>query len=110
MKTPVVNVYVRKDRVPVGLNEDGLRFGDVYSVLAETASGRRWIHRDVQDLDVADRLVVRVRAAGVINTAYWVETYPVYGSKAWEIEDSERHAQLQVAIYQGDQEAIERLS
>lgn len=111
MKTQVIKAGVRKDRVPVGFNEDGDIFGDEFAVVAESPTGRRWVHREAfAKVEVAGRVARRVEAAGVINLEHWVETYPVYGSAAWEVEDGERAANLRFALQAGDAEAIERFS
>jgi hypothetical protein len=111
MKTKVIHAGVRRDRVPVAQNEDGPVFGDEFVVVAESATGRRWVHK--QDFDTAEgaeRLAARVEKARVIDLTHWVETYPVYGSSAWEVEDGERHLNLLHAIHSGDREGIERYS
>ena len=111
MKAQVIHAGVRADRVPVGFNEDGEIFGDEFVVVAESSTGRRWVHREAfAKAEFAERLAARVQAAGVISLEHWVETYPVYGSAAWEVEDGERAANLRFALQRGDAEAIERFS
>jgi fermentation-respiration switch protein FrsA (DUF1100 family) len=114
MKTPVVNVHLRGDRIPAGLTEDGdTYFETVVYVVAETKAGRRFLHHhsfESHEEATALRLEARVKAAGVIDTAHWGETYPVYGSDAYLVEDADRHLRLQVALREGNREDIERYS
>lgn len=114
MKTPVANVHLRGDRIPAGLTEDGdTYFETVVYVVAETKAGRRFLHHhsfESHEEAAALRLEARVKAAGVIDTAHWGETYPVYGSDAYLVEDAERDLNLRHAIHRGDREAIERYS
>ena len=111
MKAKVIHAGVRKDRVPVAQNEDGPVFGDEFVVVAESATGRRWVHKqDFKKVESAERLAHRVNEARVIGLEHWVETYPVYGSSAWEVEDGERDLNLRHSIHRGDLDAIERYS
>ena len=111
MKAIIIHAGVRADRVPVAQNEDGPVFGNEFVVVAESATGRRWVHHHGFDAPYgAERLAARVTEARVINLDHWVETYPIYGSSAWEVEDGERDMNLRSAIHRGDRDAIERYS
>lgn len=114
MKTQVVNVNLRGERVAAGLTEDGdPYFVSVIQVVAETKAGRRFLHDflfESHQEAAALRLEARVKAAGVIDTTHWNETYPVYGSDAYLIEDADRNFRLQVALREGNREDIERYS
>jgi hypothetical protein len=46
----------------------------------------------------------------VIDHAYWVETYPEYGSSAWAVEEVYRQADLAGAVARGDWEEADRLA
>jgi hypothetical protein len=107
------------DEVVVGQNSEfadmsnpqGLLYGRKVFVEATTESGRRFIfHRDFADQEFAGKFAARVETKGEINLELWVETYPIYGSPAWQVEDLERAARLRFAVASGDVEGIERYS
>lgn len=59
----------------------------VYAVRLQ--SGQRFIHgRTFTNRDEAEKLAQLVRERGVINTDYWSVTFPVYGSAAWQAEET----------------------
>ena len=92
-------------------NPRGLIFGRKIFVEAVTESGRRFIFgRDFETQLGAGKFAARVEARGEINLEFWNETFPVYGSPAWQAEDAERDANLRHAVSRGDSEAIERYS
>jgi hypothetical protein len=64
-----------------------------YSVVAETASGSRFIlagyaHRNA---DRVAALAAKVQAFGKINADLWLDHHPRYGSEAYEAESAEAH-------------------
>jgi hypothetical protein len=92
-------------------NPHGFIYDFAFLVQAETASGRRFHHRQTfQDEREAQAFAKTVGQQGTILPQDWLETYPIYGSSAWEGEDRERQVLLQDAIARNDQEAIEVLS
>jgi hypothetical protein len=75
-------------------NPEGALYDWMIFVEAVTPDGRRFHHSMAfppNDEDKADLLVSQIKAAGKINTIYWVETYEVYGSPAWQLADNQRH-------------------
>jgi len=93
--------YVAEDETIVGFdperaelgNPDGAIYGRRLFVYSATAEGRRFFHSVTFSLDErekANRLAGRVVHARAINPQHWVETYEVYGSIAWQVEDNER--------------------
>lgn len=98
--TPIEAVDVFEDTTVVGRNSEfadmsnpeGLLFGRMIFVCATTRSGRRFLHQvtfETDQREAANTLADRIRRAGVINLAYWGETYEVYGSPAWAVADAE---------------------
>lgn len=63
------------------------------SLCATTEYGQRFIHKHKFDgrieEDAAWRLAGKASKVGVIDLEYWVETFPVYGSRCWEEEDAQ---------------------
>jgi hypothetical protein len=116
----IERVDVRKDVVVVDHNPEmadytnptGAIYRPTFEVLAMTHEGRRFAHRHFfgLDRDAADRLAIRVLHRGEIDHAYWVETYPEYGSSAWAVEEVYRQADLATALSRGDMEAVDRLA
>ena len=86
-------------------------YGEIYYVQAESANGRRMVHEvsfptkekhfdpedscyffaDVRERALADaqRLLARIVARGTIDTTYWRETNPCYGSDAYVADMTE---------------------
>jgi len=85
-------------------NPSGAFHERIIAVQAETESGRRFIHTHVfgpEEIESANRLADRIKAVGVIDPQYWIETYPAYGSPAWEDGENDRRESLSVAIATG---------
>lgn len=62
------------------------------AVVAETGSGRRFLHtHNFATLAGAERMVARVIEAGYINEDHWVEIDPVYGSEAFSDQEAEAY-------------------
>jgi hypothetical protein len=92
-------------------NPHGFIYDFAFLVQAQTKSGRRFNHTHtfLHEED-AIKMAKKVEERGQIQLQYWLETYPVYGSEAWESEDIERQTLLKDALNQNDQETIELLS
>jgi hypothetical protein len=92
-------------------NPNGHIYGRKLLVEAVTADGRRFLYgREFASFEAAHKFALRVEAFGAINRDLWNETFPVYGSQAWEVEDAERRLNLEAAVRAGDAEGIERYS
>jgi hypothetical protein len=92
-------------------NPDGAFYTKVPVIQAETASGLRFeLNHQFGSIAAAESLAATIRAAGAIDPTRWSETFPRYGSPAWQQEDGNRNAALRVAISHGDRDAIDRLS
>ena len=91
-------------------NPEGYIWGNVSILQAEGATGRRYNHKADLPLPELEKLEKRVRAARVINLEHWVETYPAYGSVAYEVENADRDFLKRAAIFMGDEKEADRLS
>jgi hypothetical protein len=119
-KTKIERVDVREDVVVVDHNSEmadydnptGAIYRRTFVVSAITEGGRRFNHNHFfgMDRDKADALAINVLYRGEIDSAYWEETYPVYGSPAWAVEDVYRQADLASAVARGDWEEADRLA
>jgi hypothetical protein len=111
-KTKIEQVDVREDVVVVDQNSEfsdmdnpqGYIYRRTFVVLAITKDGRRFAHHHFfgMDRDKADALAIKVLYRGEIDHSYWKETYPVYGSSAWEVEEVYRQVDLAAAVGRGD--------
>lgn len=80
------------DSLVVGVVDFGSHNDRHFEVVVTTPDGRRFHYFDgMLSEQVASRLVDRIRDHGRINTAYWVEGYPVYGSPAFEGQERQAH-------------------
>lgn len=96
---------IASDLYQAGITEDGERFtAETYYILATDESGNRWSHftrfngcmvehhedgtcfHDVRESAKAKaaKLLSRIEAAGLINSDYWSEARPMYGSDAYQ--------------------------
>ena len=92
-------------------NPQGFIYDFAFLVQAETPSGRRFNHEHVFKTEPeAEAFAKKVGERGVIRPEHWSETYPVYGSAAWEGEEIERRTLLQDALTRNDQDAIDSLA
>lgn len=120
-KIKIQQVDVRQDTVVIEQdgefvdmsNPHGFVYGQRFVVLAITEDGRRFSHHKLfhyQHREAADALAIKVLHRGEIDLSHWLETYPVYGSLAWEDEEDDRRANLHHALSRGDSEEIDRWS
>jgi hypothetical protein len=119
-KTQIEQVDVGRDVVVVDYNSEfadmdnptGAIYRNTFQVMAITKDGRRFVHHHFfgEDRDAADRLAIRVLYRGEVDHAHWTETYPVYGSSAWAVEEVYRQADLACAVARGDWEEADRLA
>ena len=101
-----LNIEVASDLYSAGFTVDGDEYiAEFYYICAEDADGNRYTigrfngakksfddeEGEVHFEDIrkearatADRLFNRIKAAGVIDTQFWREDRPVYGSKAYQ--------------------------
>lgn len=65
--------------------------GAYFTVLAETSRGERYVlvNGIFPTEERADAFAAKVAAKGDIDLAYWVSTYPAYGSEAFLEEEAE---------------------
>jgi hypothetical protein len=105
----VIRASIVEEDVVVGFNSEradmdnpsGALYGKVSKVMAETLSGRRFLHIWSLTADVAQRLADKVSRSGEIDPQFWSETFPVYGSMAWEDEEESRRFALAFSIKEG---------
>jgi hypothetical protein len=91
-----MQVFVRDVEVAIGQDpEEGhVRFGVRYFLVAEDDKGYRWVHEKAfPDEAAANAFEVVVAAALAAGRAldldhHWSETYPAYGSAAYQAEDA----------------------
>lgn len=90
-------------------NPRGYLYGPIHIVRATTQSGRRFLHEHIFPTpEGAHALAQKVQARGGINLTHWSETYPEYGSQAWEEEDRTRQVSLASALRYGTEEDVLR--
>lgn len=124
MNISTFDVEVVSDVYVAGRTEDGVPYtAEVYFVTAVAPDGRRWnhfkrfhgcaVHLDEEGFQqfedirepakaAAERVEARVLAAREIDLAYWSETYPVYGSEAYQAQAGEIAARDRAADMAGD--------
>jgi hypothetical protein len=93
-------------------NPTGAIYRHTFEVMAITEDGRRFRHHRFfgDDRDAADALAIKVLYRGEVDPSYWTETYPEYGSRAWEVEEVYRQVDLACAVARGDWEEADRLA
>lgn len=110
-----LQVGVCDDLVQVGITEDGeADIARHFYVLAEDSEGRRWAHihgitahRGRAEAAAAhlerlcDRIRAHLAAGGRLHDAHWCETFPAYGSKAYQ-------GLAQVGYFRAEERARER--
>jgi hypothetical protein len=98
-------VYFCSELKKYGVNEDGEDFiGEVYCIFLENKKGDRWVHRSRFDgvkveqweegpvfrdirpesRETCQNLVDAINKVGSVDLTYWTETYPAYGSEAFQ--------------------------
>jgi len=104
--TKTLDLGIVSDIYSAGFTTDGDEFiAERYFICAEDKDGNRYaiggfngakkvyddedgevFFKDIREeaKALADRLLVRIQEAGVINTEFWREDRPVYGSKAYQ--------------------------
>ena len=76
------------NRILIDKVYSGTHDGRTFLIEAHTAEGQRYhLIQEVEGEGVADRLVARIEAAGIINLDFWNRGYPVYGSDAFVSEE-----------------------
>jgi hypothetical protein len=94
-------------------NPEGFIYAHMWFVKATTHRGDQFIHEHrfaKEDEGKAWRFAKRVQEKGEINPLYWGQTYPFYGSLAWEEEEADRQVRLRCALSSGNIEEVERYS
>lgn len=80
---PVLAVVAYNSELSDMVNPEGAIVREVHQVVAELASGARFVRVQYRDQQKAERLAARVAAAGVIDLTLWQEVEAAYGSSAY---------------------------
>lgn len=85
-------LILMSDLVKVDVNEDGDVIRELWFVAAENEAGRRFRHIAMgTQAEAEERLALLVIDGGVdpVRSNGWDETYPVYGSVEYQIQEPE---------------------
>ena len=92
-------------------NPDGFIYQHRWFIKATNHRGDQFIHeRNFDNEAKAWNLATKVQDKGEINPLHWGQTFPFYGSQAWEEEDLDRQVRLRCALSSGNIEEVERYS